>query len=192
MPSPFPRPLVLGTAAAGALGGALNAAHALWLMPGDLHWHVVPAGLAHGGLLAAGSAWAAWLARDRPSGQRLLGIPLSGWCAGLLAWGPLSASLGFRFLPDPLWQLLWYPFFELGLVASIAYAGWAVLGRLGSERLAVHVAIAVVAGVVGSSWWWLEFEKGDAWKFFPLHGVVWGALVGAAAWRAARRVEHAS
>jgi hypothetical protein len=190
-PSPV-RPFVLAAAAAGALGGALNAAHALWLLPRDLQWHVVPAGMAHGGLLAAGAAWAAGLARERSLGQRLLGVPLSGWITGLVAWAPLCASLEFGFLPDPPWLVVWSPFFQMGLATSIAYAGWAVLGGLRSVRLAVHVAIGVAAGVLGSAWWWIEWEKGDAWRYFPLHGVTWGVLVGLAAWRAARRAEHAA
>jgi hypothetical protein len=65
-------------------------------------------------------------------------------------------------------------------------------GRRGHGRPHPYVAIGVTAGVLGSAWWWIEWEKGDAWKYFPLHGMTWGVLVGLAAWRAARRAEHAA
>jgi len=182
-------PLVPSVALAGGVAGAVNGGHALWLIRPEhtLHWHVIPAGFAHGALLAGLAACAALLARDRPLWQRLVGIPVAGWLVGLVAWVPLGASTGLRFVPSLEVELLWWPLWELGLVASIAYAGWVSRGGLGSPRLGLHLAIGVAAGVLGSAPWWIAWEERDAWRFFPLHGVTWGLLVGAAAWRAAGR-----
>ncbi|HET6438250.1 MAG TPA: hypothetical protein VFG59_09330 [Anaeromyxobacter sp.] len=176
---------VLAVGAAGGVGGALNATHALVLLGQkyEFAWHLVPAGFAHGALLAAVAFLAASLAHPLPLPGRLLGVPLAGWIAGFVAWGPLSASTGLRFLPEPPGQLLLMPFFEMGLVASLAYAGWAVAGRLRSTRLFLHLAVGVSAGILGSATFWLAWENAAAWKSFPLHGAVWGLWVGLATYR---------
>lgn len=182
---------VLVVGAAGAVAGGVNALHAFWLLPlldgaADLKWHVVPAGVAHGGLLAATSVCAALLTGDRPLWQRLACVPASGWIAGVLAWVPLGASTGLHGSVDAPLAMVTSPFMEMGLVASLAYAGWAFGGRLRSWQLCGHLAIGVAAGVLGSAPWWIGWEEWQALRFFPLHGATWGALVGVATWRMAR------
>jgi len=190
--------LVLSVGAAGAVAGAVNALHVLAQGGLEWHqWHLVPAGFAHGGLLAAIAACVAFLARNRPLWIRLVGVPVSGWLSGYLAGVPLWASIlaGCDVCRGPfsMDSLLWDPFFDrMGLVASIAYAGWALPGRQRSPRLVAYLAIGVTAGVLGSAQFWIAAVERQAWRFFPPHGATWGVLVGLAAWRVARRLAPGS
>lgn len=177
----------------GALAGALVATHALLsIKRPPLPWHVVPAGLAHGAILAIVAASVAWLAVDRGQTTRILSVPLAGWAGGLLSWVPLAYSLKLPPAPTPLWpNLLWGPFFNFGLVSALAVLGWAVLRQLWTRRLVVHLAVASVSAVLGSMWFWVAWASVDGFPFYWYeipHGVTWGCFVALAAWSAVRRV----
>ena len=173
----------------GAAGGAVNGALCWAKLPVpvsdntlemDFSWLVIPGGAIHGAvlaLLAVGAALA--LARRSPI-VRLAAVPVVGWVAGYLSWIPLS-----RWAADASWaqslvwihgrglDQLWIPFAHFGLVAAMLYL---LLAAGLGKRPAFALGAAVAAGVLGSLWWWIVWDR---WTFAPLHGVVWGALVGA-------------
>jgi hypothetical protein len=67
------------------------------------------------------------------------------------------------------------PFAYFGLVAFLYYLWLAVRG-LETRGLAANVIAGCAAGVFGSLWWWISWER---WYFSVLHGAIWGALAGA-------------
>jgi hypothetical protein len=173
---------------AGAFGGAINA----WLCYSGLPvpvgdkanfgWHVIPAGAVHGALLAAVAFGAAVrFARARLPVRLAAAVPVA-WLAGYVSWIPLNRSAFDEswsksvFWPFEEWsQAFWMPFAYFGLVAFLYYLWLAVRG-LETRGLAANVIAGCAAGVFGSLWWWISWER---WYFSVLHGAIWGALAGA-------------
>jgi len=184
----------------GALGGATNA----WLCHAGLPvavsdnphfaWHVVPAGAIHGGLLAvAAFSVGIALSTRRPGARLAVALPVA-WIAGFVSWIPLNRSAfdqpWAKSLSWPLQQgwdaALLRPLQHFGFVALLYYL--AVALYLYRERgVTAHVALAVLAGILGSLWWWIAIGP---WYFSVLHGGIWGTFVGVGAWsaRGAKRV----
>jgi hypothetical protein len=154
-------------------------------------WVVVPAGAIHGAVLVlipvlVAAALAAWRLTFR-----VLMTPLVGWLAGYASWIPLHHwvveetwldSLSWPWGQSGGWtDAIWVPFPHFGLVAAIYFVAFVAPGLRG-RRMPIMVA-AVCAGVLGSLWWWIEFEP---WYFAAIHGSVWGLLVGWATTRLSR------
>ncbi len=178
-------PLLCRAAAAGAFAGALNAAHCWATLP-DLKfaWHIVPAGAAHGALLALFATLFSALALDRGVAVRLLLWPVAGWAAGYASFAALNLSLDWKWDMFAVWTEpaeAYWPFQAFGLVAALAFFAWGLLRRLRAPRLVHHLAYAMAAGAGGSLWWWLSMEK-PHWYYCIPHGVVWGTAVGLAVW----------
>lgn len=172
----------------GAVGGAVNG----WLcwakipvavsdtnLVIDFRWLVIPGGAIHGAALAALSVGAAAALARRWLPLRLAAAPVVGWVVGYLSWIPLARwAAGATWAESLLWtsgrglEQVWVPFAHFGLVAGLLYLFLAA----GVRRPALAFGAAVAAGVLGSLWWWIVWER---WTFALLHGVVWGALVGA-------------
>lgn len=180
-------------ATAGAVGGAINAALCLAKFPvpvkddPEFKWVIVPGGAMHGAILAAIAVGAAVLMARWRWPRRLLILPIVGWVAGYLSWIPLDHwAFGDSWRESFLWpfgsnsppERLLHTFQMFGFVAIVYVLLAGIVGVRGS--LPRHLIPAVVAGVLGSLWFWMEFEP---WYFSVLHGTIWGALVGAAAWR---------
>lgn len=183
----------------GALAGATNA----WLCYARLPvavsgnptfaWHLVPAGAAHGGLLGMVAFGVGTALSTRRLGARLaVALPLA-WVAGFVSWIPLNRSaFGDPWAKSFSWALhegwgaaLLGPLQYFGLVALLYYLAVALC--LDRERgLTAHVALAAVAGILGSLWWWIAMGP---WYFSVLHGAIWGTLLGAGAW-SARGAKH--
>jgi hypothetical protein len=182
------RTVLLGLAGAGA--GTLNAwlCYAKWPVPVtnvSFHWHVIPAGFAHGGLLAVTAMAAALLAAKLHPSWRYAALPVAGWVGGYLSWIPLQMSVfEDSFTHALVWpvangdsalQGTWAPFFHFGLVSALYYA-W-LMRRSRPWQVWAEVIAASCAGVFGSLWWWSSM---GTWYFSPLHGIAWGCLVGSA------------
>jgi hypothetical protein len=180
----------------GALGGALNA----WLcfagipvaVPhSDFAWHLIPAGAFHGAVLAAAAHGFGVFLAPRSAGIRLIAALPLAWISGFIAWIPLSISA----FQEPWTKSLLWPFhvaWDGTLLDPLRYFGfvtlcyylafaWIVARK---PQLAVHIACASLAGILGSLWWWISIEP---WYFSVIHGVIWGTCVGTGAWTAARR-----
>jgi hypothetical protein len=170
-----------------AVAGAANAA-ACWLQwpaavpdSGDVfRWHLVPAGAAHGAVLAALALVGHRVLRGAPFAVRWLAGPIVGWLAGYLSWIPIAASIGAEHGPlglvgwpfDGVQQALLAPFQGFGLVAALYY--WSRLLREHNPGPAWAAQLAGVAsGALGSLWFWIEMET---WYLSLLHGAVWGLL----------------
>lgn len=192
----------------GAVGGAMNA----WLcyakipVPAgqsfNLPWHVVPAGAAHGGLLAVIPVVFAWGLSGSRWPMRWAALPLVGWLCGWVPFIPINLSLQvsapFGAQAPSLIQALFWPFRSepvealvglwqfFGAVGVLYYAGLNLFGVLAKTDARPHVALAVASGVLGSFWWWKEMAP---WYFSLLHGTIWGALVGYGVWKARSIVE---
>ncbi len=173
----------------GASAGAVNGWLCLAGIPEPVHdnptfrWVIVPGGAIHGAVLVlipvvAAATLAAWRLTFR-----VLMAPLVGWIAGYASWIPLHHwAIDETWLKSVVWPwsqgggwtaAAWLPFPHFGLVAVIYFLALVVQG---SRRGPVLTAAAVVcAGVLGSLWWWIEFEP---WYFAAIHGTVWGLLVG--------------
>jgi hypothetical protein len=177
----------------GGLAGTANA----WLcyvgipIPVDPHvgfkWHVIPAGAAHGALLATFAFGAATLVRAWPLPKRLAAALPLGWLTGYASWLPLNRSLDPSWnaswsttllwpfaQPDPWMQALWVPFVYFGLVAVLYYL-WLTIRGWKAGPLWASVASSCAAGTLGSLWFWIIFGR---WYFSVIHGVLWGVLVG--------------
>ena len=200
----------LGSVAAmGALGGAINAALCFLKLPvpvGDtsvsFSWPIIPAGAAHGALLAVAcmAGWA-WLRTRRPMIQ-WIGLPVLGWVCGWVSFMPLRwyiaatfSGLGTRLAGPPTvrevvfwplgkqisWEALVGPLQFFGFVGA-AYGLLSLLAaRSGKSGREVTVAMFCAAGVLGSLWWWIDWQP---WYFSLIHGTLWGFLVGTGAWHA--------
>jgi hypothetical protein len=177
---------------AGGIGGLINAAlcYSKWPVPVEdtsatFHWHVIPAGFIHGGILALLAVGAADLGRRLNGPLRWAASLLVAWLAGYLSWIPLDISAFDKSLASALaWPLVnadsrlaavWVPFLYFGAVSGLLYL-WLAGQRRGQGRV-IEMAAASGAGVLGSLWWWLVWKP---WYLSVLHGVVWGSLVGLA------------
>jgi hypothetical protein len=189
----------------GAAGGALNAWHflgLLWPVTEPLEsglvviaWHLIPAGAAHGALLAGTALACAGLLRTRAPSTRLLAAPLVGWLAGYLAQIPVLWSLAQTFH----WVAFLWPFSSardligplasFGSVALLYYL--ALLGRGPPLQFVIaRIALCCAAGTLGSLYWWVGVSAQDTtWSSFwaglrisALHGSIWGTLVGLGTW----------
>ncbi len=186
----------LRVAACGAIGGAANASLCLAQWPvaaaknATFAWHVIPAGAIHGGVLAFTAFSGARILASRSLRLRLLVAAPLAWVAGVVSWIPLNRSAfdepwlrsltwSFR---DGLGTAVGAPFQYFGFVAGLYYLFLVLRGRRGSS-LAAHLLTAAASGVLGSLWWWIAMEP---WYFSPLHGTIWGTLVGAGAWATSR------
>lgn len=190
----------------GGLGGAVNAGsyYAVCAANGAeamsrIHWHLIPAGAAHGAILAIVTVgMAQWLyGSDTPLRVRVAAWPIVGWLAGWLSWIPIKASLsGYQFIQStsawdnigrsifwPFIHPLWGPYLFFGLVGVVGYALFNLCRQLAAPQLWRHVLVASAAGVLGSLWWWIVLSN---WWFSLLHGTIWGSLVGYGVWRAQR------
>lgn len=183
---------LLWVGALGAVGGAINAWLCYAQFPvaaatnADFHWHVVPAGAVHGGLLAAFALGGGSLLLNRSLGERLLAAPLLAWIAGVTSWIPLNRSA----FDEPWLKSLTWPFHQgwslaaigpfqyFGLVAGFYYV-LLTLYASRHRRLSAHVLYAGASGTLGSLWWWITVEP---WYFSLFHGAIWGTLVGTGAW----------
>jgi len=175
---------------AGAIGGGINAlmCYLEWPVPvqdknASFSWLVVPGGCAHGCALAvvafAGAAWG----RLQPRPWRWAGCVGVGWAAAYLSWIPLDISLGESVRKALLWPVLdggslvravWQPLvYYFGGVAALWYL-WLSSGA-DEGRVTTSMLAASGAATAGSLWWWASWGP---WYFSPLHGGVWGCLVG--------------
>ena len=174
----------------GAIGGMLNACLCYAGLPipvqersASFHWHIIPAGLAHGSLLAIVATGSALLVARRDWALRWAAVPLVGWLGGYLSWipldlsafgNPLSKALAWPvFSSNAIQSLLLAPFFYFGVVSALLYA-WLLKRRSSTPRWG-DMAAASCAGAVGSLWWWSQWGP---WYFSLLHGGVWGCCVG--------------
>lgn len=179
----------------GAAGGAINA----WLCYAKIpvaaagneqfHWHVIPAGAAHGAILAAMTVGCASFLLKRGLWARLLAAPFIGWVVAYLSWIPLdrsafdtpwSKSFAWPFTQGWI-EATFMVFAYFGLV-SIIYYFWLVMGGLARRGVGIHLFCASLAGILGSLWWWIEWKP---WYLSLIHGAIWGILVGYGTWRAA-------
>jgi hypothetical protein len=180
--------------AAGAAAGTMNA----WLcyagIPASIDsgatftWEVIPAGTAHGAILAACAVLAWQWSRHAVWPRILLTAYLGGWVAGYASWQPLRTAIDSAWRPDA-WP------FDAGWVAAfvgplqafgfvtliyiVVLARWVAR----SSSTSAHLLAASIAGIGGSAWWWVSWER---WYFSLLHGGIWGVAVGLAAWSALR------
>ncbi len=169
--------------AGGALAGALNAA-ACWtgwpvaIPDAEFAWHILPAGGIHGAVLVMVALVVRLTLRRAPRAVSWLAGPVVGWLAGYLSWMPISLSIFADGNPlewpfDGSQNPLLGPWQMFGLVAWAWY--WSML-LPGSGRMR-RVLGGVVAGAIGSAWFWSAME---VWYLCLLHGAVWGLLVGQA------------
>lgn len=179
----------------GGLGGAINA----WMCYANLppwgaglrfEWHVIPAGWAHGALLAVLSIGPATLLRARHLPIRLLWIPIGGWLSGWISWIPLSFSTGYLSFDmlNPSWETWWWPYYAFGLVGVLYYFFLTICRQLDSKKLLRHVLMGTISGAMGTLWWWISAQP---WYFSLIHGTIWGTLVGFGVWKAQRFQQHA-
>src|SRR5260370_27595873 len=183
----------------GAAGGAINASLCYAQFPvaaGGTHfkWHIIPAGAAHGAILAAVTVACAWWLLGKAVWARLLAAPFIGWIIGYLSYIPLNRSaFDEPWLKSVTWlfdgggkwtEPVFMTFQTFGLVALIYYLCLA-LGRFSRRCLGVPLLYACSAGVLGSLWWWVMWEP---WYLSLIHGTIWGILVGYGTWRAVQAV----
>lgn len=179
--------LLLFAAGGGAVGGALNALHALYAFRENLAWHIVPAGMVHGALLAGLSIFCArWVASQRLA-LRLTMPAVEGYFIGYVTFLPIALSAHFDL--SFFWfgqedQALYWPWWAFGLVASLACLAWGSARLITSRHAIAHMAAGSGAGVLGSLWWWSSWEDSP---YSLLHGTIWGCLVGLGVWQAGRR-----
>ena len=175
-----------------------------------VHWHIIPAGVLHGMLLAVIGVGTASLLRKRPVFLRWLVLPLVGWVAGWLSWVPVQISLnlgssnlevllnlGFIWAAlvwplsstGPAMERLLLPWFVFGLV-SLLYCGVLALGprSFSSRSLPLCILLGVLSGSLGCLLFWVALP-GVPKYLSPLHGTIWGSLVGFGVWRAVKEAK---
>ncbi len=186
---------LLKVGAAGGVAGAINATlcYLQWPVPvrepavNTFHWHVVPAGFAHGATLALAAVLGLILARGLRAPIRWCGLVVVAWVAGYLSWIPLDLSVSTHSVSQalawpadaesPLVSALWSPLLYFGGVAGMFYAWGLLLEHRRVRRPWGTILAAGTAGTLGSLWWWIEWGP---WYFSLLHGSLWGCLVGLA------------
>jgi hypothetical protein len=180
---------LLVVALAGAVGGGINAWLCFVRIPvpveddPSFRWVIVPGGALHGAALAAIPLAVAMAVSRRPLWFRLLLLPVVGWTAGYVSWIPLhhwgldetwGDSLRWAFDNEASFGSVGStPFRQFGLVAVIYFLALTLRG--GRRSLAGYLTFGICAGVLGSLWWWIELGP---WYFAPIHGTIWGTLVG--------------
>jgi len=183
-------------ALAGALGGGINAllCYAGWpvvLEDGPFAWHAIPAGAVHGGVLALAAFASAIVLRNRHLAARLGAAVPVGWIAGFAAWIPLARSVGwedswrqsFTWVAEyQHWGSTYTPLLIFVFVALDYYLA-VVLRLAGERRLTRHLFGGILAGTLGSLYWWIAMHH---WYLSLLHGAIWGTLVGWATWSVCR------
>ncbi len=192
----------------GGIGGAINA----WLcyvkfpVPAansmSFRGVVIPAGAAHGALLALVCIGMGTTLSYSNRLLRWMGPLLVGWVAGWLSYIPLQlfkiTAIPFNtpglsiydILKALTWPLqglkvetVWMPYQFFGLV-GVVYAGVLVLSRsCMKQRLLAHLLMGSLSGSLGSLWWWMTWKP---WDFSFLHGTIWGSLVGFGVWKSQR------
>ena len=191
----------------GALGGAINA----WLCyaqlpvpimseggmlsgpsPLDFTWTTIPGGAGHGAILALLAVMLATRLARHPLPIRIAASAAAGWVAGWLSWIVLSFGMQIAEWPEtlvwPFRQEWWGPWLQFGLVTAIYTAALSLRSGWPGARLVPHLLCGIVSGVAGSLWWWIMSKP---WYFSIIHGTIWGALVGYAAWTCEKN-SHAS
>src|SRR6266852_1044266 len=168
---------------AGGIAGLANATfcYLKWPVAVDtqfpFHWHIIPAGLIHGSALAALAVAAGRLGSKLTWSPRWsLALPV-GWIAGYASWIPLDLSAfdaplsGAVLWPiagsDPWFIKAYSPVTCFGAVATLLYL-W-VAHSPKPQGPGKAILAASTAGVLGSLWFWIAFER---WYFSLLHGVV--------------------
>jgi hypothetical protein len=189
--------LLWRTTAAGAAAGAMNA----WLCYAGIpttvdsgsvfEWGLVPAGALHGAILAVGAVLAWQWSRQAHWPRILLTAYLGGWIAGYVSWQPLRTAIDSGWPPDA-WPFdagwvsaLFAPLQVFGFVTLI-YVVLLAKWSPGRSSRGANVLAASIAGIGGSLWWWISWER---WYFSLLHGAIWGVTVGLATWSAFGRRE---
>jgi hypothetical protein len=174
---------------AGAIGGAVNGALCVlgWPVAAadskvTFSWLVILGGCAHGCALALIAVAAAAYGRDLATPRRWAVSLLVGWIAGYVSWVPLDISLGTAVPKALMWPVaevsplvaaLWLPFLYFGGVAALWYL-W-LSRRSGEDSVRASMLAASGAATAGSLYWWISWHP---WYFSPLHGTIWGCLVG--------------
>lgn len=180
---------------ASGIGGAVNA----WLcylgfpvsiMDTHFQWHLIPAGMLHGSILALSAVGASIILKKYGTVFRVAATLLVGWLGGYLSWIPLQLSvLHDRFIESLAWPFkngdarvygLWIPFLYFGMVAALLYL-WLNRGER-KEKLLVYFVTVALIGAAGSLWWW--WTTGELWYISLLHGTIWGVFTAYGIWRA--------
>jgi hypothetical protein len=171
----------------GGAAGAINAWLCLVQLPVpikgiDFRWVIVPGGAVHGAVLAIVPVWVGLVVSNCRSVLRILLAAPIGWMAGYLSWIPLDRwAIGESWRNSLLWLsrldsgpgVIWAPFAYFGLVSALLFLLRIRVGAVGG--VVRQVSCATVAGVMGSLWFWIDSEP---WYFAPIHGTIWGVLVG--------------
>lgn len=191
---------LLTVAGLGGCGGAVNAFWCYAKFPVgisggmDFAWTIIPAGAAHGALLALCVMAGVILLQRRPRTLQWLGILLAGWLTGWLSFIPIhlyilsvgSTALTRADLLKALWPYeatigtLWAPYSTFGLVALFSFGGLILWRPLTTPRLSRQLLIGSLSGTAGSLWWWSVYGP---WYLCLLHGTIWGSLVGLGVWQ---------
>lgn len=75
------------------------------------------------------------------------------------------------------------PYMFFGAVGFAYYLLLNLFRQFSAKRLIVHLLMGSLSGCLGSLWVWVTLQR---WYFSPLHGTIWGSLVGFGVWRAVR------
>ena len=180
-----------------SLGGALNAAHCYFFpLSKDytFKWHIIPAGALHGLVLAAVPVLFALFFSNKNLFFKILGLVAAGYTAGWVSGIFLGFSIEEKWALSRLWwpvrggfsveDSLIGPFSFFGTVSVIYYFFLCLLNKLRDPRPGVHISAAVVSGVLGSLWFWVDTKP---WPISLLHGAVWGLLTGFGTWQLNRK-----
>ncbi|MHC4915542.1 MAG: hypothetical protein ACYTGB_08620 [Planctomycetota bacterium] len=178
----------------GGAGGAVNAflCYAKWPVEvADFDLHIIPCGAGHGAVIALVTVGAAMLLERYRFPLRFAPFAAVGWLSGFLSYLVLNISLSmtepmaftWRELFESADSLLLWPFMYFGLVGLLYYVALGVCRGLRASARVVHIVLAGGSGVLGSLYWWIMWEH---WYLSPLHGTIWGLLVGYGVWRSQR------
>lgn len=203
----------------GGLGGGLNAWWCYARFPAGSSvdsftpW-IVPAGFAHGALLALASVLLADFFLGKPLPAQIAGLAFAGWLAGWLSFIPIQLYIDVGSSESPMpflasaaaprypafsdvvkalrWPFssgfrdaLYVPYIYFGLVA-VVYCFLSALFRRNAKPLSLAACMGMcsLSGILGSLWWWIQW---DPWYFSLLHGAVWGSLVGYGLWESRKK-----